>query len=88
VQTTATGRCDRRAAPRAQNAPDRSSKIGIAVIRGWLARAIVNGVDREPGQITTSVTPTRTSVSANTEAHNVLRFVKSIPKIKPLSNRA
>jgi hypothetical protein len=42
------------------------------------AKAIVNGADREPGQITAVVNPSRCNVSANTEAQTVFVLRKSI----------
>ncbi|HEY9907814.1 MAG TPA: hypothetical protein V6D18_09395 [Thermosynechococcaceae cyanobacterium] len=39
---------------------------------------MVNGADREPGQITAAVSPNRLSVSARTDAQTVLVLLKSI----------
>ncbi len=51
--------------------------MGIAVTFGCRAKATVRGVDRDPGEITTVDSPSCTNVSASTEAHKVLVFVKS-----------
>jgi hypothetical protein len=78
VQTSATGNPVCRAIPRAKNAADRSSKIGIASIKACWAKAIANGADRDPGQITAVVKPSRLNVSPKIEAQTVFLFVKSI----------
>jgi hypothetical protein len=44
---------------------------------GCRARASVSGVEREPGETTTRLTPDRTSVSATTLAHKAFTFRKS-----------
>ena len=55
VQTNTTGLRVRFAIPNAKKAAERSSSTGIASIRGCRASTIVNGVDRDPGEVTATV---------------------------------
>ena len=52
--------------------------MGIVSIWLFWAKAIVNGADREPGQMTAVVNPNRCKVSANIEAQRVFVLRKSI----------
>jgi len=53
----------RLAKPSAKKPAERSSKIEIASSFGFRAAATVNGVEREPGEITTVATPSRAKTS-------------------------
>jgi hypothetical protein len=72
VQISAAGKPDFWAIPNAKKLAERSSSMGIVSILLFWAKAIVNGADREPGQITAVVNPSRCNVSANTEAQTCL----------------
>jgi hypothetical protein len=52
--------------------------MGIASIWGCLAKAIVKGVDRDPGETTPIFNPKRANVSTKIEPQSVLRLRKSI----------
>jgi hypothetical protein len=78
VQISAVGKPDFWAIPNAKKLAERSSSMGIVSILLFRAKAIVNGADREPGQITAVVNPSRCNVSANTEAQTVFVLRKSI----------
>ncbi|MCC3422152.1 MAG: hypothetical protein JGK28_30810, partial [Microcoleus sp. PH2017_07_MST_O_A] len=51
--------------------------MGIVSINLFWAKAMVSGADREPGQITAVVNPSRCNVSAIMEAQRVFVFRKS-----------
>ena len=63
VQTSATGSPKALAIPRAKKPAERSSRCIQDWIDGFSAKAIVNGVDRDPGQIHTCLSPQRDSSS-------------------------
>ena len=77
VQTNSTGRRVCLANPSAKKAAERSSNTGTASTPGWRTNAMVNGVERDPGETTACVTPRLTSVSTSTLHHKVLVFRKS-----------
>ena len=78
VQISTVGKLDFLAIPNAKKLAERSSSMGIVSIWLFWAKAIVNGADREPGQITAVVNPRRCKVSANIEAQRVFVLRKSI----------
>jgi len=78
VQISAVGKYDFLALPNAKKLAERSSSMGIVSILLFWAKAIVSGADREPGQITAVVNPSRCNVSANIEDQRVLVLRKSI----------
>ena len=51
--------------------------MGMALMWGWLAKAMVKGVEREPGQTTAVVNPQRYKVSTSIDAQRVLTLRKS-----------
>ena len=59
VQISATGKWVFWAIPNAKKLAERSSKTGIVSILWFWAKAIVNGADREPGEMTAVVNPKR-----------------------------
>ena len=69
VTTTNVGRPLERERPRAKNAADRSSRR-TCVVKELFKQASASGVERDPGQRTTSVTPPRSSSSTKV-AQNV-----------------
>jgi dihydroneopterin aldolase len=87
VQSSATGRPDFRAIPRAKNEAERSSRTGIASTPSCWAKAIASGVERDPGQITAVVNPSRFKVSVRMEAKKELVFLKSIISIPERDSR-
>jgi hypothetical protein len=66
------------AIPNAKKDAERSSKTGIASICGCWANATAKGVERDPGQITAVVNPSRCRVAARIEAQTELVLRKSI----------
>ena len=78
VQISAAGKPNFLALPNAKKLAERSSSMGIVSILLFWAKAIVSGADREPGQITAVVNPSRCNVSANIEDQRVLVLRKSI----------
>ena len=77
VQISAVGKPDFLAIPNAKKLADLSSSTGIVSIKSFWAKAMVSGADREPGQITAVVSPSRCNVSARMEAQRVFVFRKS-----------
>ena len=73
-----TGRPVALAIPKAKKAAERSSKTGMVSIWFCWAKAMVRGVERDPGQMTAVVNPRRFKVSARMEAQTVLVLRKSM----------
>ena len=57
VQTKAAGMPLLKPVPREKKAAPRSSRIEYTFIFGWAAKAMVSGVDLDPGAITAVVIP-------------------------------
>ena len=74
VHTSATGRPEAFARPRAKNAALRSSVMVNASMHSFMANAMVRGVEREPGEMQTDSTPPRRN-------HSVLRLARSLQRL-------
>ena len=77
VQTSTTGLWVRLASPSAKKPAVRSSRIETASNLGLRSAATVNGVDREPGEITIVSTPRRARTSIVNAPHTELTLERA-----------
>ncbi len=87
VHTSATGRREARARPTARKDAERSSMRTWVRIRVSATRAKASGVEREPGAITASVSPSRASSSTRTRASAVDGFMRTLSPQDLLASR-